>query len=166
MPGATFAQLPRHGVALRVFRAEPIHRAVGDADVGNFRHQVADAVAVDGKTEPQLGGNLVALGDGDLPHVVAEAHQPRPLPVMPRVGRAHPRAQPVLHLRIGPVTDNHLAAEPHPRVQEARLAVAMRGLVEVHEIHVDRAPRQVAVELGVEMGKRFLQRGQPADPHF
>ena len=75
-------------------------------------------------------------------------------------------AEPVLHLGILPMADHDLAVEPQARVEEPGLAVAMRGLVEVHEIHVDLAPRQVAVELGVEMDERLAERGETADPHL
>ena len=53
-----------------------------------------------------------------------------------------------------------------PGVQEPRLPVAVGGLVEVHEVHVDVGPRQVAVELRVQMQERFRQRRQAADPHL
>ena len=46
--------------------------------------QVADAVAVDGKTEFHLRGDLVALGHSHLAHVVAETAELRRLPVGPR----------------------------------------------------------------------------------
>jgi hypothetical protein len=47
-----------------------------------------------------------------------------------------------------------------------RLPVAVRGLVQIHEVHVDRVPREVTIELGVEMRERLLKRVQPAHPHF
>ena len=118
-------------------------------------HEIADAVAVDRVAEPDLGRDLVAFGHRDVPHVVAEARELRPLPVVPRARHAHPRADPVLHFRIGPMADDHLAVEPQPGVDEPGLAVAVRRLVEVHEIHVDLAPRQVAIELRVQVQKRL-----------
>ena len=51
-------------------------------------------------------------------------------------------------------------------MEESGLAVAVGGLVEVHEVHVDGLPREIAVELGVEMEERFFKRGEPAYPHF
>jgi hypothetical protein len=51
-------------------------------------------------------------------------------------------------------------------VDEARLAVAVGRLVEVHEVHVDLVPGQVAIELGVEMDERLAQEGEAADPHL
>ncbi len=64
------------------------------------------------------------------------------------------------------MADDNLAIEPEPGVKEARLAIAVRGLVEVHEIHVNRGPGEIAIELGVEMEKGLAQRRQSADPHL
>ena len=38
--------------------------------------------------------------------------------------------------------------------------------LQVHEVHVDRAPRQVAVELRVEVQEGLLERREAADPHL
>jgi hypothetical protein len=64
------------------------------------------------------------------------------------------------------VAHDDLAVQPQPRVQETRLPVAVRRLVQVHEIHVDRRPRQIAVKLRVQVHEGFPQRRQSADPHF
>jgi hypothetical protein len=40
-------------------------------------HQVVDAPAGDGHADPQLRLDLVALGHGDVAHVVAEPGQPQ-----------------------------------------------------------------------------------------
>ena len=81
-------------------------------------------------------------------------------------GGAHPGGHAVLDLRVLPVADDHLSPLLHPRADEAELAVAVGGLVQVHEVHVDRRPRQVAIELRVQVQKRLLQGGQPGDPHL
>ena len=113
------------------------------------RHEVADAVGIDGEPEPRFGRDLVALGDGDLAHVVAEAHEPAALPVRPRAGHAHPGADPVLYLRVLQWPTTTLRASRSRVWMIPSLPVAVRGLVEVHEVHVDVGPRQVAVELRV-----------------
>ncbi len=64
------------------------------------------------------------------------------------------------------MADDDLARETHAGVDEARLPVAMGGLVEVHEVHVDRVPREITIELGVKMDERLLKRVQPAHPHL
>ena len=54
--------------------------------------EVADAIGVGSEAEFHFGGDLVALGDRDLPHVVAEAAEFRALPVVPmRAPRASRR---------------------------------------------------------------------------
>ena len=135
-------------------------------DVAHRRRQIADAVAVDREAEGDLRRHLVAFGHGDLAHVVAEARHLGALQVVPRPGHARPRADAVLHLAVAPVADDDLAAQPHPRVHEPGLAVAVRRLVQVHEVHVDAIPRRIAVELRVQVQHRLLQRAQAADPHL
>src|SRR5262245_43930274 len=73
-PAAALTQLLRQVVVLAVRGDEPV-----DLGVGNRLHggcELAYAVAVDGDAEPQLQLDLVALGDRDLAHVVAEAGDP------------------------------------------------------------------------------------------
>ena len=59
-----------------------------------------------------------------------------------------------------------LARDAEAGLDIAELAIAVRGLVEVHEIHVDLGPRQGHVGLGMEMEQRRLQRIQTGDPHL
>ena len=114
--------------------------------------------------EADLGLDLVALGDGDLAHVVAEAGdlRSRCASCQPAAARAQ-RAEPLRHDRVLPVADDHLAAVAQARLDEAELAVAVGGLVEVHEVHVDLGPGQVAVELRVQVQRAACAgRGRPA----
>ena len=164
VPGAGLAQFRSDGIELLVFAGQGLGLGVGDGV--HLGREVADAVAVGREAEFHLGRNLVALGDRHLTHVVAEAAEFRPLPIVPGARRAHPGADAVLHLRIGPMADDDFARQTHAGVDEARLPVAVGRLVQVHEVHVDRVPRQVAIELGVEMDERLLERVQPAHPHF
>ena len=55
--------------------------------------EVADAVAVDRDAQPDLRLDLVALGDRDLAHVVAEAGDLERLRLVPARGRARPDAR-------------------------------------------------------------------------
>ena len=164
VPGAGLAQFRSDGIELLVFAGQGLGLGVGDGV--HLGREVADAVAVGREAEFHLGRNLVALGDRHLTHVVAEAAEFRPLPIVPGARRAHPGADAVLHLRIRPMADDDFARQTHARVDEARLPVAVGRLVQVHEVHVDRVPRQVAIELGVEMHERLLKRVEPAHPHF
>ena len=151
-------------VGLAVLREERVH--LGVRHLVDHRDEVADPVAVDRVAELPLRRHLVALGDRHLAHVVAEAGHLEPARLRPAAGRAHPRADPVVHLLVLPVADHDLAGQAQPRADEPELAVAVGGLVQVHEVHVDRAPRQVAVELRVEVQEGLLERGEAGDPHL
>ena len=85
---------------------------------------------------------------------------------MPGARGAHPGADALLRLGVGPMTDDDFAIEAHARVDEPRFAVAVRRLIEVHEIHVDGVPRQLAIELGVEMEERLLEQVEATNPHL
>ena len=164
MPVAGLAQLRSDGVPLLVFARQGLRLRVRD---GVHRgHEIADAVTVGREAELHFGRDFVALGHRDLTHVVAEAAEFRALPIVPGARRAHPGAEAVLHFRVRPMADDDFARQTHARVDEARLAVAVSRLVQVHEVHVDRVPRQIAIELGVEVHERLLERVQPAHPHF
>ena len=67
--------------------------------------------------------------------------------------------------RVLPVADHRLAGDPEAGLDEPELAVPVGRLVQVHEVHVDVAPGQVLVELGVQMEERHPQCREPADPH-
>ena len=71
-----------------------------------------------------------------------------------------------LNAVVLPVAGDGLARHAQPRHDVGELAVAVRRLVEVHEVHVDAAVGQVATELGVQVQERLLQRLQPGDPHL
>ena len=59
-----------------------------------------------------------------------------------------------------------MRASAHARADEPVLPVAVGGLVQVHEVHVNAVPGDVAVELGVQVQQRLAQFGQPGDPHL
>ena len=161
---AAFFQIAGDFVGRFVFLAQRVHFLfrgfVDELD------QIADAVAVDGVTEFHLRGNLVAFGHGHFAHVVAEAAELRGLPVGPRRRRARPRAELFLRGLFLPEPDDHLAVQPHPAPDEAVLAVAVRGLVHVHEIHVNARPRNVAIVLRVQMRDRLAELLEAVDPHL
>jgi hypothetical protein len=128
--------------------------------------EIADAVAVDRVPELPLGGDLVALGDRHLAHVVPEARELEALAVGPSARRPHPDAYGLVDAVFLPMADDDLPVLPQPGADVPELPVAVGGLVQVHEVHVDRAPGQVTVELGVEVGVGLAQRGEAGDPHL
>ena len=145
-----------------------LHERVGlrVAHLPDRRDQVAHAVAAHRVAELALRRDLVSLGDRDVAHVVAEAGELEPARLGPAAGRAHPGADPVVHFFVCEVAHDHLAALPQPRAGGPELAVAVGGLVQVHEVHVDRAPRQVAIALRVQVQVGLLQRREAGDPHL
>ena len=164
MLAARLAQFRRHYVSLLVFADQFLRRGVGD---GVHRvDEVADAITVRSEAKFHFGGHLIALGDRHLAHIIAETAESRALPIVPGARRAHPGADAVLNFRIGPMAHDDFAGQTHARVHEARLPVAMRRLVQVHEVHVDRVPGKVTIELGMEMRERLMKPVQPAHPHF
>ncbi len=42
----------------------------------------------------------------------------------------------------------------------------MGRLVQIHEVHVNRGPGNLAVELRVEVYQRLMERLEPGDPHL
>lgn len=135
----------------------------GAVDAGG---QLADAIAVGREAEGHLGRDLVALGDGDLAHVVAEAAEAGALPVGPGADRALPCPDPRDDVVVAPVADDDLAVEAHAAVDKSGLAVAVRRLVQVHEIHVDLLVGDLAVVLGGKMAVGLLQIHKAVDPHL
>ena len=152
-----------------VVQVEVLSDQVVDLRVGgglDERRQVHHAPRVDLRTEDGLGLGLVALGHGDEAHVVAEAgdvHAPRGEPA--GTGTT-PVADPGGHGGVRCVADDGRAGDAEPGLDVAELAVAVRGLIEVHEVEVDRAPRQLGVGLCVQVQHRLVERAQPGDPHL
>ena len=60
-----------------------------------------------------------------------------------------------------PVSDHDLALEAQARADEAVFAVAVGRLVQVHEVHVDLRPGQLAVELRVQVRERLASWVSP-----
>jgi hypothetical protein len=85
--------------------------------------------------------------------------------LLPAAGGPSPDADAVEDVWILPVADDRGPAAPEPSLEIPELAVAMGRLIEVHEVHVDLRPGEIAVELGVEMEEGLLQRSEPGDPH-
>ena len=83
----------------------------------------------------------------------------------PRAARTHV-AIARRHQRIGHVAGDGLARRADAGQDVGELAVAVRGLVQVHEVHVDLRVRQFDVRLRVEVQHRLLQRAEAVDPHL
>ena len=154
------AQLALYVVRVGVLHDELVDLLVRDGI--DDLDQVVDAVGVDRHAPPQLGLDLVALGHRDVAHVVAEPGQPHRGELRPPVRRACPRPDASRDARVADVAGDRLAFETQPGLDEAELAVAVRRLVQVHEVHVDLGPGQLDVGLGVQVQQRLveLRRGR------
>ena len=156
--------LLRHGVEVEILLDEAFCFLVGHG-VDELQH-VRHGIAVAGVAELDLGGDLVAFGHGHFAHVVADAGDLHGLGIGPCGGDARPHADLVLDERIGVVAVDDLAVEAETGADEAELAVAVGGLVQVHEVHVDGGPRNVAVALGVQVEHGLVEDLQTVDPHL
>ena len=160
----TFQDVFTHVVSVLVFLDESVHFFFRNGV--RYFHQVADAVGVHGVTKLHLRGDLVTFGHGHFAHVVAETDELRTLPVGPRGSGTRPRADFFLSGFLLPETNDYFAVDPQAAHDETVLAIAVRRLIHVHEIHVDRAPRQIAVVLRVQMADRFAELLESVDPHL
>ena len=70
------------------------------------------------------------------------------------------------NLFVLPVAGHDLAGLAQAGADEAVLTVAVGGLVEVHEVHVDFVVRDLLVVLGGKVAPGLLQVAQPVDPHL
>jgi hypothetical protein len=146
---STAPKLSCDGVARFVFRRQVVDVRVCHGVYGV--HEVIDAVRVDRDTETQLSFNLVALGNGDIAHIVAEPSYLHAAEGGVADGGLGPHPDAFPHRRVRHVSRDSLAPHPNPRLCVAELTVAVRGLVEVHEIHVDAGPGQLDIGLCVQV---------------
>ena len=108
MPFAGRQQLRSDVVQVQVLGDELVHD--GLLDCVDDRDEIVDTVGVHRGAEAELGLDLVAFGDGDVAHVVAEAGQSRGGQGGPTDGSVRPRRDTSDHVRIGDVPGDGLAA--------------------------------------------------------
>ena len=136
--GSAFFQLGSDAVFLLIDGAELVDLGLGGGV--DFRDEIADAEGVHFPAEADLGGNLVAFRDGNVAHVVADAGDLEVARGVPAAGGAGPGGEALVDFRVLPVADDDLARQAQARADVPELAAAVGGLVQVHEIHVDRRP--------------------------
>ena len=113
-----------------------------------------------------FGFYLGAVSHGHVVQLVAEADDEHVLRVGPCGANTHPYANLALRLFVLPVAYHHFAADAHAGADVAELTVAVGRLVEVHEVHVHRVPRNLLVVLRVEVEQGFLELLQAVYPHL
>src|SRR5207245_7723866 len=57
------------------------------------------------------------------------------------------------------------STNPKSFYKEAKLSISVDLLIEVHEVHVYREPRQFLVKLCMKMQERLAQRSKARNPH-
>ena len=145
-----------------------IHQSI-DLFLGDgvhFLHQVAHGPGVYLPAQLDLNLYLVALGDGDLPHIVPKAHDFQALGERHADGGLHPITQALEASFVLPVPRNDLPRHSQPGGDEAVLPVTMGGLVQVHEVHIDFFIGDFQIVLGGEVAIGLLQIHKAVDPHF
>lgn len=132
----------------------------------HFLDQIANGPCVDFPAEFLLDFDFIALGDSHVAHIVAETHDFHVLRDGDADGGLHPAADAGLHILVLPVPSDNLARLAQARADEAVFPVAVRGLIEVHEVHVDFFIGNLTVILGRKVQPRLLEHIQAVDPHF
>ncbi len=139
---------------------------VGVGHVVHYGDKFVDAVGVHRHPEAQLRLDLVALRHRDIPHVVPEARQPQSAHGGGALRRSLPGGDTCYGGGVRDVSDHGLTRYAQAGLDVAELSITVRGLIEVHEIHVDLGPRKRHVRLGVQMQQRRPQGIQTGDPHL
>src|SRR5690606_2033038 len=98
-------------------------------------------------TKAHLGGDLVPFGNGHLTHVITKTDHFHVFQFIGAHGHPCPRCQFLLYTSILPMSHHHFTVLAHARHHESKFTVAMCRLVQVHEIHIDVAPRNFRIEL-------------------
>ncbi len=128
-------------------------------------NQMTKGVSIDFIAQDHLGRDFVTFRYGHIPHVIAEPGNSRPLAVIPGCRHSHPDGQFLQGFRIPPMTDDHLAVLAHAGIDKPKLPIAMGRLMQVHVIHINFAPGNIPVILGMEVYIGFVQQVQTGNPH-
>ena len=128
--------------------------------------ELVDGPGVDRGAEYTLRLGLVAFGDGNVAHIVAPAHHVHRVRGLPTGAGARPHADLVGHRGIGVMPHDDLARDAETSDNVAVFTIAVRGLVEIHEIHVNGLPWNLEMVLGVKLQQWLAQRLEPTDPHL
>ena len=113
-----------------------------------------------------LEGDLVTIGHGDIVHLVAEADDQAVLCIGNTGADTLPHSDVLECLLVFSVTDNGLAGLAQTGKDMSELTVAVRALVEVHEVHVDVVPWNLLMVLGMQVEKGFAKDLHALDPHL
>ena len=156
--------LGAHRVLFRVLRHHGVHFLVGH--LFDVLDEVADGIVVDLPAEADVRLHLVALGDGDVAHVVGEAADLDRFGECVACGDLAPGGELFQRFLVLKVADDDFIILAQAGDDVAELPVAVRRLVFVHEVHVDGVVRQFFVVLRRKVAHGLLQHGKPLNPHL
>ena len=138
-----------------VFLYERIHITLRDRL--DIVYQIVDTVMIDLPAEFDLRFHFIAFGYRHVIHVVAKTAYTDMRTFYHAQCGPHPASELFLHARIRPVSDDDLALDPHTAHDMTVLSVAMRRLVLIHEIHINRIIGKLFVKLRMQMAERLLK---------
>ena len=110
--------------------------------------------------------HLVAVGHGNVVHLVAEAEDEAVLSISPSYSHALPYGDFLLSLRVAPVSYDNFAADAHAGADMTELTVAVCTLVEVHEVHIHVVPWNFGIVLCVEVEHRLVEPAEDRGSTF
>src|SRR5512146_1034439 len=113
--------------------------------IPRYTDKVSHTKATNRIAQSELCFDFVAFRNSYLAHVIAEAGDLESLRVVPGARRSRPDFNFTDNVGVLPITNNDLVFKPHPAHAEPELAVSMCRLVQVHEVHVDRGPREFPI---------------------
>ncbi|MNG11493.1 hypothetical protein D3C84_950400 [compost metagenome] len=113
-----------------------------------------------------LSLNLIPFGYTNITHVVAESSYFNIEAFVIRNRYVHPIRNLLLNFSTFPVTYNDFILFFQSSIDEAVFAIAVSSLVQVHEVHINRCPRNAFIVLSCEVKQWFLQQFCTANPHF
>ena len=154
----------RHRVAALIIRHLRVDLGFGHL-FGQIR-DLTDAPVLDLPAVLDLAFEPVAVCDRDIAHIVSECRDScsaRETDCLRDLCEAADLLQNRFMLIIA---CSHLMTNSELCQDEAELAVTVRRLIQVHEVHVNGIIRQLLVGLRVKMQERLLKKLKSLDPHF
>ena len=110
-------------------------------------HNLIHRIRVNLPAKLDLRLNLVPVRHSHISHIVRHTHHADMRRLHHTHSGAHPRSKLPLHALIRPVADNHLSLNSHAAHNMPILPAAMRRLVLIHKIHVNRVVGNLTVKL-------------------
>ena len=121
-----------------------------------INHQIIDRAIIHVIAQSLFGSYLITIGYSHVIHLITEAKDQHILRICPSSADTHPGSNLLLCGFILPMSYDNFTVLTHPGTDMAEFAVAMSRLVQVHEVHIHRIPRNFLIILCMEMQQRLL----------